>query len=122
VTMNGEPVNLPADLATPFALVLHELATNAVKYGALSRPTGSVQLSWTLVSRNHLPVLRVVWRETGGPPAERPKETGFGSILIENAVPRATVSRVFRPEGFLCTIEINLAEETENENGADTKA
>ncbi len=120
VIMNGEPVSLPADLATPFALVLHELATNAVKYGALSQPGGRVQLSWILVSRNHLPLLRVVWREAGGPPAERPTETGFGSVLIENAMPRATVSRVFRPEGFLCTIEINLSEEPEE--GADADA
>lgn len=119
VTMTGEPVSLPADLATPFALVLHELATNAVKYGALSQPTGRVQLSWTLVSRNHLSSLRVIWRETGGPPAGRPTETGFGSVLIENAMPRATVSRVFRPEGFVCTIEINLSEETDEEAHAN---
>jgi two-component system, chemotaxis family, CheB/CheR fusion protein len=120
VTMNGEPVSLPADLATPLALVLHELATNAVKYGALSQPDGGVELSWTLASPNGSRLLRVVWRETGGPPIEQSKESGFGSMLIDNAIPRATVSRVFRQEGFLCTMEINLSEETENE--ADAQA
>jgi len=121
VTMNGEPVSLPADLATPFALVVHELATNAVKYGALSQPNGRVELSWTLIARND-PTLRVNWRETGGPPVEPPHESGFGSMLIEHAMPRTTVNRVFRPEGFLCTMEIDLSEETENEADAQAQA
>jgi two-component system CheB/CheR fusion protein len=118
ITIKGEPVSLPAGLATPFSLVLHELATNAAKYGSLSQPNGRVALSWTIVSRNDRLLLRLVWREKGGPSAEQPLETGFGSMLIDNALPRATVSRVFRPEGFMCTIEVSLSEGKENDAGS----
>src|SRR5690606_24522735 len=61
--LDGEPVILPPDLATPFGLVLHELATNATKYGALSIDDGYVILSWTVFSGNDHVMLRVVWRE-----------------------------------------------------------
>ncbi len=113
LTIDGEPVSLPAELAASFGLVLHELATNAAKHGSLSHPDGTVKVSWTLVHRDKLRLLRVVWREKG-PPARPPAEAGFGSQLIENAIPGATVSRVFRPEGFLCTIELPLGEAQEH--------
>ena len=58
--IEGEPVVLPPDLATPFGLVLHELATNAVKYGALSTPAGRVAVTWTVVPRNNQRILRFV--------------------------------------------------------------
>src|SRR5205807_8760209 len=95
--IEGEPVLLPADLATPFGLILHELATNAAKYGSLSRPRGVVHLSWSWGSRNQVPALTIVWREKGGPAAKRPKTSGFGSTLIEHGIPNAKVSRRFGP-------------------------
>ena len=104
----GEPVFLPANLATPFGLVFHELATNAAKYGALSIPSGTVDLSWTLRTRNNERVLTVVWRESGGPPSKRPETEGFGTALIEKGIADATVSREFRPEGMVCTLELTL--------------
>jgi two-component system CheB/CheR fusion protein len=107
VRFEGEPVLLPADLATPFGLVVHELATNAAKYGALSRPGGSVHISWGLVSRNDKRAVRIVWREEGGPPAERSK-AGFGTSLIERGIPGATVANEFTPGGLVCTIEAPL--------------
>jgi two-component system, chemotaxis family, CheB/CheR fusion protein len=109
-TMEGEPVLLPADLATPFGLVLHELATNAVKHGALSHPDGKVNLSWSLSSGNNPSVLTVVWGEKNGPPAEQTASRGFGTALIENGIRGAKVNREFRPEGLLCTIEVPLPE------------
>lgn len=109
-TIEGEPVLLLADLATPFGLVLHELATNAAKYGALSRPNGTVNLSWRLSLRNNERVLAVVWREKDGPAAEPPAAAGFGTALIDHAIPGATVSREFRADGLLCTIEVALPE------------
>ena len=107
VQISGAAVTLPADLATPFGLILHELATNAAKHGALSRPRGSVTIEWT-VSGNDPPVVKVVWREQGGPKAKQPTTSGFGSALIENGIPGATVKREFKPAGLICTIELPL--------------
>jgi two-component system CheB/CheR fusion protein len=107
VQINGETVTLPADLATPFGLILHELATNAAKHGALSRPRGSVVIKWNF-SGNDPRVLKVVWREQGGPKVQQPTTSGFGSALIENGIPGATVKREFKPTGLICTIELPL--------------
>lgn len=115
VRIAGEPVMLSADLATPFGLILHELATNAAKYGALSRTGGSVALHWTVASRNGSRVLNVVWREQGGPPAREPEKSGFGSALIQNGIANATVRREFNESGLVCTIELPLRERGEKE-------
>ena len=103
-------MTLPADLATPFGLVLHELATNAAKHGSLSRPGGRVNLRWTVESRNNQPTLTVIWSESGGPPVQPPKTSGFGGVLIENGLPHAVVRREFRPDGLVRTMEIPLSE------------
>lgn len=108
VKIEGESVSLPADLATPFGLVFHELATNAAKYGSFSRQTGTVDLSWTVRTQNAQPLLTVVWRESGGPSVTQPESTGFGSTLIEKAIPNATVRREFGSEGVICAIELAL--------------
>lgn len=113
-TLEGEPVSLPADLATPFGLVLHELATNAAKYGALSRPGGTITLSWTLDRRNNRRVLTVIWQEKSEQPVEPPVRTGFGTTLIDNAIRGAKVTREFGAEGLVCTIEVQLPETEED--------
>jgi two-component system CheB/CheR fusion protein len=112
--IEGDAVTLSAELATPFGLVLHELATNAAKHGALSRPGGSVTLRWNLATRNDQPTLTVNWTESGGPPVQPPKAQGFGGVLIDNGLPHAVVRREFRPEGLVCKMEISLAEILEN--------
>jgi two-component system CheB/CheR fusion protein len=112
--IEGDPVTLPADLATPFGLVLHELATNAAKHGALSRPGGGVTLRWNMATRNNQPTLTVIWSESGGPPVQPPKASGFGGVLIENGLPHAVVRREFRPDGLVCTMEIAVPEASEN--------
>ncbi len=109
--MDGEPIILPPDLATPFGLVLHELATNAAKYGALAGDDGYVILGWTLDRQVTPPRLTVVWKEVDGPPVLPPDATSFGSILIERSLPAATVSRDFPPEGVVCTIRIDLPDD-----------
>jgi two-component system CheB/CheR fusion protein len=106
----GEAVNLPADLATPFGLVLHELATNAAKYGSLTGTEGTVELSWRLTTKSENRLLTVVWRERGGPRVEKPSGAGFGSVLIEKGLPDAKVRHEFGPEGVICTIELPLLE------------
>jgi two-component system CheB/CheR fusion protein len=108
--MDGEPITLPADLATPFGLVLHELATNAAKYGSLADPKGTVHLSWTTQSRNGKRMFRVVWREKDGPPLPQQGRKGFGSALIESGIPNASVVREFKPDGLFCKIELPLEE------------
>ena len=108
VRITGEPVFLPADLATPFGLVFHELATNAAKYGSFSRRAGTVDMDWSLKTRNGQPLLTVTWRERGGPKTKEPKTKGFGSELIDRAIPNATVRREFTSGGVICTIEAQL--------------
>ncbi|MBV9751262.1 MAG: PAS domain-containing protein [Hyphomicrobiales bacterium] len=108
--IEGEAILLPADLATPFGLVLHELATNAAKHGSLSRPDGTVDVSWNIGSGNGKRLLTVVWKETGSPSAKTRGAKGLGSALIESGIPDAKVTREFRPEGLVCTIEVPLPE------------
>ncbi|MBV9250795.1 MAG: PAS domain-containing protein [Acetobacteraceae bacterium] len=104
--LHGEPVDLPADLATPLGLVLHELAINAGKYGALSN-SGRVELQWQLTGGSDR-VLELVWREEGGPRVSPPTKVGLGSLLIERAIPNASVKREFRADGVICAIHIAL--------------
>jgi two-component system CheB/CheR fusion protein len=113
IHLEGEPVILPADVATPLGLILHELATNAVKYGSLSQDGGQVDLSWTVAPRtsgNEQARLRVIWAEKGGPPVEKPSSLGFGSRLITEAVPGVRTKQDFAREGVVCTLDIPLPE------------
>ena len=108
--IDGEPVILPPDLASPFGLVLHELASNAAKYGALSQPAGKVFLTWAISVRNQKQVLKFVWRELGGPRVEEPDHAGFGTSVIDRGVPEAVVKREFSPEGLVFTIDFPIKE------------
>jgi two-component system CheB/CheR fusion protein len=107
VTLSGPKVNLPPSQATPFALILHELATNAMKYGALAVPEGTLALSWSL-GEGRKPLLDFTWRESGVVIAEEPKRAGFGSYLIERGLPGADVKRTFGAGGVLCTIKLPI--------------
>jgi two-component system CheB/CheR fusion protein len=111
----GEQVTLPAELATPFSLVLHELATNAAKYGAFSTEGGQVEVRWSLTENGATNRLAFVWRESGGPDVKPPLHWGYGGLLIANALPGAKVRREFHAKGIACAIEIDLPE---NGNGA----
>jgi PAS domain S-box-containing protein len=87
VSIEGPSVNLPARHAINLGLVLHELVTNAAKYGALSTPNGHLSLSWSVTpNSDRPPQLRIHWQETGGPPVEPPKRQGFGSRLIRRSI------------------------------------
>jgi two-component system, chemotaxis family, CheB/CheR fusion protein len=108
VSIEGEPILLPPDVATPFGLVLHELATNAAKHGALSNHSGKVTATWTANGRNNQRFLKFDWKEVDGPAVRAPNAHGFGSTLIDTAIPGAQVKREFRPDGFVCTIEVPL--------------
>jgi two-component system CheB/CheR fusion protein len=118
IQIEGPPVTLTADMATPFGLVLHELATNAAKHGALSGRNGTVALNWS-VTGNKKKVLKFTWRERGGPKVKQPKRTGFGSALIDQGIPGASVKRDFRPDGIACIIELPLPEASDHGAAGD---
>jgi two-component sensor histidine kinase len=86
-------------------MCLHELATNAAKYGALSNGTGRVHVSWDLVEPRKL---KLSWQEAGGPPVVAPARTGFGSRLIEASFGNGENCLDFRPDGLRCSFELPL--------------
>jgi two-component sensor histidine kinase len=81
--LDGPDIPIPAGFASTLALALHELATNAGKYGALSVPTGKVSISWMLDEDRRF---TLTWTESGGPEVVPPDRTGFGTRMIERAL------------------------------------
>lgn len=105
--LSGPPVELAPKATQTFALVLHELATNSAKYGALSRPEGSVEVNWASAGG-----LSVEWRERGGPPVAAPKRRGFGLRSIDAVLRHDLAGEtevLFEPEGLLCRIRVPAA-------------
>jgi PAS domain S-box-containing protein len=87
VVLDGPNVRLPARYAINLGLVLHELVTNAAKYGALSTNAGHLEMTWTVLENEDRPdQLRIHWTESGGPPVAPPKRQGFGSRLIRRSI------------------------------------
>lgn len=109
IDITGPEVNLPAEYAAPLGLIFNELATNAMKHGALSTPIGNIQLFWRTerLSNGKLKVL-LTWRERGGPQVTTPGSRGFGSSLIEKSLGDAKVESLFEPEGLTCKIELTM--------------
>jgi two-component sensor histidine kinase len=111
ITVSGESVTVPGRAASALCMALHELATNAAKYGALSTPGGSAEVSWTSLADDSTARLVITWKEHGGPPVQSPAQRGFGTELIEDGIAFETggKSRIeFAPGGLVCTIEIPL--------------
>jgi PAS domain S-box-containing protein len=110
VLVQGPPATLPASAAQVLALAVHELATNAVKYGALVQPTGKLTVTWEITEEQGKPRAALQWRESGVPMAEdSPKRKGYGSELIENALPYqldAETDLYYGPDGVICSIMI----------------
>jgi PAS domain S-box-containing protein len=86
VRIAGPTVTLSGQAAQNFALALHELATNAAKYGALSNPDGRVHVAWSVVKGDGTDFLRFRWEEHGGPPVAQPARRGFGSAVLEQVM------------------------------------
>jgi len=111
--IEGPPIHLSANTATAMALALHELATNAAKYGALSRPDGRVALSWQVAGEGTRRRFGLTWRETGGPRVTKPQRTGFGTRLIERGLAselKATVGLDYAAGGVVCTVDAPLSD------------
>jgi CheY-like chemotaxis protein len=99
----GPDVVLNATTAQTLALALHELATNAAKYGALSQTSGTLELRW----RVEPTAIVIDWQEAGGPPTRAPVKTGFGSRIITNSIERQLDGKTsfdWRPEGLSCSL------------------
>lgn len=108
----GPDIRLSSKTALSVSMALHELATNAVKYGALSNEEGRVDISWRIVEEAGGRGLRLRWRESGGPPVSAPERTGFGSRLIERGLSAelgGSAVIVYDPSGLVCTVEAPLA-------------
>jgi two-component sensor histidine kinase len=111
--MAGPKVPLSPRLAVVLSMIVHEIATNAAKYGALSNDTGTIALDWEVIGDHAGRKLRMIWSESGGPPVTAPVQRGFGSRLIERSARdqlggEATVD--FLPRGVVYTITCALEE------------
>lgn len=106
--LEGPDLTLPPKSAVAFALAIHELCTNAAKYGALSAEAGHVAIDWALADAPDGPRLRLNWRETGGPGTVEPAARGFGSRLLERGLSaelKGDVRLSFPAEGLVCAID-----------------
>jgi PAS domain S-box-containing protein len=107
VRIDGPPLLLAPDAAQAVAVTLHELATNAVKYGALSAANGRVDLKWSHEANDEL---RLLWKETDGPKVQEPTRNGFGSRVIEQMIAGRSGKARFdwRVEGLVCEITLKV--------------
>jgi two-component sensor histidine kinase len=109
--ISGPTVRLQPKAAETFALAIHELATNAIKYGALSQPTGQINISWRVDNAAEAAQLIFDWREKGGPSVTPPERKGFGSELLERTIAfelKGRTTLAFDPAGFSCTISVPM--------------
>jgi two-component sensor histidine kinase len=112
--IEGPKILLPPRLALSMALIVHELATNAAKHGALSSPSGRVSIQWRVLpgqeSAGRTTTLSVEWHETGGPVVSPPAIRGFGLRLLAVALEQfnGMVETVFQPAGFICRMNVPL--------------
>jgi PAS domain S-box-containing protein len=113
ININGPSVALPALAAQTIGLAIHELATNAVKYGALAQSNGKLDIEWNIDEQGPVPRVKLNWIERNvRMPAEQPKRKGYGSELILRALPAqldAPTELVFNLDGVSCTITVPLA-------------
>jgi two-component sensor histidine kinase len=111
VTLDGPDVKLPSDVAVAFAMAVHELTANAVKYGALSEPAGRIHVTWNLLTTEDARQLHLEWIEHDGPLVHVPTHQGFGTRLLKRmltAQANAAVAADYRPEGLRFAIDMPL--------------
>jgi two-component sensor histidine kinase len=108
ISLDGPDTLLPPNLALVMALLVHELATNAAKHGALSSAAGKLSIRWSLVQRN----LSIEWRECGGPTVDSPSHRGFGSRLLSGALGQfnGSVETTFEKDGLICRMKAVVPE------------
>lgn len=117
VDLAGPAVLIASSKVVALGMVVHELATNAAKYGALSVPEGRLHVRWTTIGQDDAgrPVLRLDWEEIGGPPVTLPTREGFGTRMIRKGLSRqlgATIQAEYRPSGLRFTLTMPIETET----------
>jgi len=123
IRLVGPPVAVSSQHVMGFALAMHELCTNALKHGALSRPDGFVELCWTVEDGSE-PLVLVRWQERDGPPVVTPTRMGFGTRLIRSAIPgpHASAKLRFEPSGVVCELRIARSEgQSDSADGRDVE-
>ncbi|MEZ0170752.1 PAS domain S-box protein [Microvirga sp. TS319] len=111
VRLGGPDVRLRAEFAVAFGMGIHELTTNAAKYGAFSLPSGRVEVTWSLEERTGGRRLTLDWQEQGGPSVDEPTRQGFGTVLLQRALGQqlgGEVETTFAPEGLHVRITATL--------------
>jgi two-component sensor histidine kinase len=112
IHVQGPPIQIPPRMALALAMALQELATNAVKYGALSNGTGQIRVHWKLNGASTPDRLHLMWKETDGPPVHKPARRGFGTRLIERSLAHdlnGDVRIEFASAGVQCSVDAPLA-------------
>ena len=107
VEVRGPDLVVKGNVATALGMSIHELCTNAVKYGALSNDSGRIIIEWAIEPGERAEVFSLLWTEVGGPPVTRPERTGFGSKVIRHALSAQTggvVEITHEPTGLVCRL------------------
>ena len=107
IALDGPDTALPSEIAVPIGMAIHELTTNAAKYGALSNRRGRISVTWAILPGGPAGLLRFAWRESGGPAVEPPRRQGFGSRLLHRVLTtqvQAEVETLYAPDGFVLTM------------------
>lgn len=108
-TVDGPDIRLIPKVALALGMAIHELATNAAKYGALSNDVGCIEIAWKLAAASGSDRLHLSWRESGGPAVQPPSGSGFGSVLIKRGLAHdlgGDADLIFDPVGVRCTIDM----------------
>ena len=111
VIIDGPALVIPRDMTVPVGMAIHELTTNAVKYGALSVPAGRVEVTIESDGAVPEPRMTLVWRESGGPPVVPPQRKGFGTLLLDRLLASQLGGKVaidYRPEGVVARMDVVL--------------
>jgi PAS domain S-box-containing protein len=111
VLFSGQAIHVPPRVALMLSMAVHELATNAAKYGALSSSDGRIEVSWVAKANGSAPRLQLCWREENGPPVAKPTHKGFGTRLLEHGIETELGGSAlieFAPSGVRCEIDVPL--------------
>lgn len=111
IELSGSKLVIPPKSAVSLSMALHELCTNAIKYGALSAPGGRIAVDWSVTSPQDEPRLELQWIESGGPRVEAPTRRGFGLRMLEQGLARelnGSGAIEFREDGVVCRIDAPL--------------
>jgi two-component sensor histidine kinase len=108
--LDGPPCRAARDAVTPLMMALHELCTNATKYGALSTDDGGVWLRWMIDGKSPAPTITLLWEEHGGPPVSVPQHRGLGSRLLAAHGGLSAVTLDWRPQGLRCEMSVLCAD------------